>query len=303
MDFPENTGNEAVKSLQTLSFAVLVVVLSAYIFLLRNGPDLLEYESARHLSAWMGVNNLASALTAMGPVAVSSQLNWSITGSCADVNRKLTQGPKCFDRLCPDGGEQGTGEDCDPISITAIWPNLRIYDVELYRVLGPVLTEQYLPRIEVEGYTIVVKGNDRALPYSAYSLMRLIPTPASRSTDDEDDKLNSELWVITNGGVGPYRPSPREMRPLSWERTSQFLGAFGRKSADSLPAGQEAPVRSFFTHATSMMSGMEAFGLHLNTTLYISGLGFLLGAVTLAMYAPLLALRGCRAQSIQPLWI
>ncbi len=175
MEPDENTGNEAAKSLQTLLFAVLIIVFSAYTFLPRNGPNMSEYRSATHLSAWIALNNLASSLTSRGTLGSSYRLNWVVTGTCAEANPKINgktsfEAAICFDRLCklgldPAGYDPGVGEvECDGISIATVWPSLRVYDVELHRILGPVLDE-YIPKINTESYKVVVQANDGALPF------------------------------------------------------------------------------------------------------------------------------------------
>lgn len=118
-----------------------------------------------------------------------------------------------------------------------------------------------------------------------------------------DTRLDSERWLVTNLGPGNYWPTERDNRPLYWDRTAEFLRAFGRKDPGSPPGADDPSLQAFFTSATGAMSGIDILGLHLDTSLYVSAVGLLMGAVTLAMYAPVLALKKCRNQIIQPLWI
>jgi hypothetical protein len=314
MDLPENTANEAAKWIQTLTFAALIVIFSAYTLLPKSLQSMSEYQSAHQLSAWLAVNNLALALTSRGKFASDFNLNWSLMGNCEENNPKSDgnhslETATCFDRVCSRYGDSpGVSDDtdeCEPITLTVLWPNLRVFDIELQRVFAPTLTKSP-PRIKVEGYKLLVRDNDGSFPSGDYSLVRLIPTGEKQLIvleGEEDKELKSERWAAYSYGPEAEEPIPPISQPRFWQRTSVFLDAFGGKGRNTLPTSQDPAVQSFFTHATATMAGTDVFGLHLDTSLYISAIGFLLGSIALAMHAPLWALSRSRQQSIQPLFI
>jgi hypothetical protein len=151
-------------------------------------------------------------------------------------------------------------DDCEPLTITVRWPTFRILDAQLRRTRGSAPADYHRPWL-VEGYELRVNDAFAVLPFSPYSLVRLVPTDQSKRDDDlrPENKLTSERWIVTflppepveEDGINKLSLSDGAGNvPLRWQDISPYLRAFGRTDGQPLPTGQEVYVQNLFSNVT-----------------------------------------------------
>lgn len=194
-----------------------------------------------------------------------------------------------------------------PLRVDVTWPGRKSYSISLVPAVLGRQTAAHDSRV----YRVVVRNDNPWSDYYALFLRSTVPTMRSGELEDETRVLvgvvPKDCHVLT-GDVGSRQveASIRDCnRPRHWEQLRLPLAKYGYSNEAESLAIRDPALGSLRADLDTLVvgGGVNVLGVQLSLTQFFSGVGILLGAVSLAMMGPVLALRSSPTRKHAQSWI